>query len=393
MSYLYFLFLRVISYLEGNNQIVGFVAFLLLIFLSINFLIPKKLDRKTITVFVNASIIGTIVVIHSAILCHELALRDVTVVALYLIWFIYFTLKFRTKTITQALLFLLTSFTIYNITNYILFELYFFDTKWGYNQTLSYFNIVDYYAVYPLSSGRNINSSQIGLMSILATYFFKIERRFLKKWIFLAISLAHIYFLVLADTRIAIGLTLLLTLSLFINMKKMVYLIKMYWKLTIVAIFSFITVFYTTPFFDFLKREGELNPDNLNRIEIWTAAIRIIFDDIKFLYGHGINGFGKNFPPEWIIFFLEQQLQTTHNALLQYAVDFGIVGVIAYLLFFFELLYRALRVKEHIIFVLLIATFFYGITESIPTFYSFEPTIFFLSLVAILFMKNEGKSN
>ena len=49
--------------------------------------------------------------------------------------------------------------------------------------------------------------------------------------------------------------------------------------------------------------------------------------------------------------------------------------------------------KERIIFVLLIATFFYGITESIPTFYSFEPTILFLSLAAILFMKNEGKSH
>lgn len=393
MSYLYFLFLRVVSYLEGNNQIIGFAAFLLLITVSVNFLMPKKLDKKTSTVFVNASIIGTIVVVHSAILSLELSLRDATVVALYLIWFIYFTLKFRTKTINQALLFLLVSFTIYNITNYILFELYFYDTKLGYNQTLSYFNIVDYYAVYPLSSGRNINSSQIGLMSILATYFFKIEKRFLKKWIFLTISLAHMYFLVLADTRIAIGLTLLLTLSLFINMKKMVNLIKMYWKLTIVAIFSFITVFYTTPLFDFLKREGELNPDNLNRIEIWTAAIRVIFDDIKFLFGHGINGFGKNFPPEWINFFLEQNLQTTHNALLQYMVDFGLIGAIAYLLLFVKLLDRSLRVKERIIFVLLIATFFYGITESIPTFYSFEPTILFLSLAAILFMENERKSN
>lgn len=393
MSYLYFLFLRVVSYLEGNNQIIGFALVLLLIMLSINFLMPKKLDKKTVTVFVNASIIGTIVVVHSAILSHEIALRDVTVVTLYLIWFIYFTLKFRTKTINQALLFLLVSFTIYNITNYILFEVYFYDTKWGYNQTLSYFNIVDYYAVYPLSSGRNVNSSQIGLLSILATYFFIIERRLVKKLIFLAISLAHIYFLVLADTRIAIGLTLFITLSLFINMKKMVNLIKMYWKPTIVAIFSFITVFYTTPLFDFLKRKGELNPNNLNRIEIWTAAIRVVFDDIKLIYGHGIYGFGKNFPPEWINFFLEQQLQTTHNALFQYMVDFGIIGLIAYLILFVKLLDKALMVKERIIFVLLIATFFYGITESIPTFYSFEPTILFLSLAAILFMKNERKSD
>jgi hypothetical protein len=393
MSYLYFLFLRVVSYLEGEDQIIGFAVFLALMVLSLNYLMPKKLDKKTATVFVNACIIGIIVVVHTAIISLEIELRDVTVVALYLIWFIYFTLKFRTKTINQALLFLLISFSIYNITNYVLFELYFYDTKWGYNQTLSYFNIVDYYAVYPLSSGRNVNSSQIGLMSILATYFFKVERRFPKKWIFLAISLAHIYFLVLADTRIAIGLTLLLTLSLFVNMKKMVDLIKTYWKLLIVAIFSFITVFYTTPLFDFLKREGELNPDNLNRIEIWTAAIRVIFDDIKFLFGHGINGFGKNFPPEWINFFLEQQLQTTHNALFQYMVDFGIIGVIAYLVLFVKLLDSSLRFKERIIFVLLIATFFYGITESIPTFYSFEPTILFLSLVAILFIKNEGKSH
>jgi O-antigen ligase len=144
--------------------------------------------------------------------------------------------------------------------------------------------------------------------------------------------------------------------------------------------------------FDFLKRDGELVSDNLNRIEIWTAAFQVIFDDLKLFFGHGLHGFGKNFPPDLMPYFLDQKLQTTHNALLQYTVDFGIIGLGIFIFIFANLLTSSLRIKERIIFVLLIATFFYGITESIPTFYSFEPTLLFLSLAAILFLKNEREN-
>ena len=91
-------------------------------------------------------------------------------------------------------------------------------------------------------------------------------------------------------------------------------------------------------------------------------------------------------------YFLDQKLQTTHNALLQYTVDFGIIGLGIFIFIFANLLTSSLRIKERIIFVLLIATFFYGITESIPTFYSFEPTLLFLSFAAILFLKNEREN-
>ena len=392
MSYLYFLFLRIVSSLEGEDQVIGFTVFLLLMVLSLNYLAPKKLDKKTAVIFLNASIIVATVIGHSLISSSEIILRDITVLILYLIWFIYVTLKFRKKTTNEALLFLLISFSLYNITNYVLFEMYYYDAKFGYNQTLSYFNILDYYAVYPLSSGRNVNSSQIGLISILAMYFFKSESGYFKKMLFLVVSLAHIYFLVLADTRIAIVLTLFFTTTLFIDLSKIISLIKAYWKLALISIFIFITIFYLSPVFDFLKRDGELDSDNLNRIEIWTAAFQVIFDDLKLFFGHGLHGFGKNFPSDLIAYFLDQKLQTTHNALLQYTVDFGIVGLGIFIFIFANLLTRSLRIKERIIFVLLIATFFYGITESIPTFYSFEPTLLFLSLAAILFLKNEREN-
>lgn len=392
MSYLYFLFLRVISYLEEENQIIGVTVFLTLMALSLNNLVPKKLDKKTAVVFLNASIIVTTVIVHSLISSSEIILRDITVLILYLIWFIYVTLKFRKKTTNEALLFLLISFSIYNLTNYVLFEMYYYDVKLGYNQTLSYFNILDYYAAYPLSSGRNVNSSQIGLISILAMYFFKIESGYFKKMLFFVVSLAHIYFLVLSDTRIAIVLTLFFTTTLFIDLSKVISLIKAYWKLALISIFIFITIFYLSPVFDFLKRDGELDSDNLNRIEIWTAAFQVIFDDLKLFFGHGLHGFGKNFPPELTAYFLDQKLQTTHNVLFQYTVDFGIIGLGIFIFIFANLLTLSLRTKERIIFVLLIATFFYGITESIPTFYSFEPTLLFLSLAAILFLKNEREN-
>lgn len=392
MSYLYFLFLRVISYLEAENQIIVFAVFLALMVFSLNNLVPKKLDKKTAVVFLNASIIFTTVIVHTLISSSEIILRDITVLILYLIWFIYVTLKFRKKTTNEALLFLLISFSLYNITNYVLFEMYYYDAKFGYNQTLSYFNILDYYAVYPLSSGRNVNSSQIGLISILAMYFFKIESGYFKKMLFLVVSLAHIYFLVLADTRIAIVLTLFFTTTLFIDSSKIISLIKAYWKLALISIFIFIAIFYLSSVFDFLKRDGELVSDNLNRIEIWTAAFQVIFDDLKLFFGHGLYGFGKNFPPDLMPYFLDQKLQTTHNALLQYTVDFGIIGLGIFIFIFANLLTSSLRIKERIIFVLLIATFFYGITESIPTFYSFEPTLLFLSLAAILFLKNEREN-
>jgi O-antigen ligase len=71
--------------------------------------------------------------------------------------------------------------------------------------------------------------------------------------------------------------------------------------------------------------------DNLNRMEIWRAAVRMIKD--KPLFGHGLSTFMSIFPRygKDYYYLKEGIIPYAHNAYLQMAAESGIVGLASFL--------------------------------------------------------------
>ena len=114
-----------------------------------------------------------------------------------------------------------------------------------------------------------------------------------------------------------------------------------------------------------------------------------MFSDLRILFGYGINGFEFNLITSTKKVFDGQSLQTSHNFIFQSIIDFGIVGMLFIIGFMFKLLQKMVKTKSYIISILVVMILLMGTTESIPTFYSFEPTLFFIALVSLIIAINE----
>jgi O-antigen ligase len=91
--------------------------------------------------------------------------------------------------------------------------------------------------------------------------------------------------------------------------------------------------------------------------------------------------------------FEKQYLQTSHNFIIQNIIDFGLFGIVIILYLVAAILKKIVKLKSQIITILLVVILFMGITESIPSFYSFEPTIFFIAVLSIILTQYERKIN
>ena len=138
------------------------------------------------------------VVIHTLIF-GNLLLRDVAVLLTYWIWLIFTYTYFKDKSIEQCLKYILITFLIFNIANFLYFKIYFGDQKYGVNSIMSLFGIYGYRIYFPLSSGANIFTSQLALNALIVLYFIK-ESKF--KYLYLIIYLFYFYMLILADSRL-----------------------------------------------------------------------------------------------------------------------------------------------------------------------------------------------
>jgi len=67
------------------------------------------------------------------------------------------------------------------------------------------------------------------------------------------------------------------------------------------------------------------------------------------------------------------------------------LGITIILYLMFEILKMLRGLKSQIISILVVMVLFMGITESIPSFYSFEPTLFFIAILSIILAKHERK--
>lgn len=387
MIYFYVLLLRIVAYLEGYQKILAFVVvFGLMAFSTLKRLSNYRVLKISRNNFYAIALI-TLVLFHGLIF-GKVLIRDLAVLLTYWLWFVFTLTYFKNKSIDEALKFILFSFLIFNIGNYIHFKMYSADQKYSYNSIMAIFGIVDYRVYFPLSSGANIFTSQLSLSALLALHFLKTTK---KKLLYTSIYAFCFYMLVLADSRQILLLTFIFSIIYWFSLKKVLSLLRQTWWVIGLLILFFLYVFYNTNIFDGFKRPGELKGVALSRIEIWDIAVRVIFHDYHFFTGYGLNGFENNIAETSKEVFEKQNLQTSHNFFLQNMIDFGIFGVLIIIAFLMNLFKKVLRLKYPIITILIVMILLMGITESIPTFYSFEPTLFFIALLTIILNHNERK--
>ncbi|MBT8376664.1 MAG: O-antigen ligase family protein [Bacteroidia bacterium] len=388
MIYLFVLLLRAVAYLEGPYKIASFaVVFSIMAYSTVK--------RSSISYTKISKVNYYILLIVIAVIIHgsffgTLLVRDVAVLITYWIWFLFTFSFFKQKTIKESLKYILIAFLIYNVANYLFFELNFGDQRLGYNSIMALMGITGYRIYFPLSSGANVFTFQVGLNAILALYFIKNSSGKFKY--FLAYAFC-IFLLVLADSRLILLFTLAFSFVYYFSIKQIVKFIKSNWEFITLSIILVIFIFYKTSLFDSIKRPGELSGSALSRIDIWGYAFNAIFDDFHFLVGHGINGFENSHTDEIRRAFENDNLQTAHNFFIQNIIDFGLLGLIIILFLLYKLLVMVVKINSHIITILFVMFLLIGTTESIPTLYTFDSTIFFIALLSLIIVNNERKVN
>tara|TARA_B100000809_G_scaffold56721_1_gene52724 strand:+ start:18869 stop:20038 length:1170 start_codon:yes stop_codon:yes gene_type:complete len=385
MIYFYVLLLRIVAYLEGPQKIIAFLIVFAMMSYSTIKRIPTKSLMKISKYNFYVLILGLSIFLHGLIF-GEVLLRDVAVLLTYWIWLIFTFTYFKNKSIRQCLNYILITFLIFNIANLVYFKLYFGDQKAGINSIMSLLGIYGYRVYFPLSSGANIYASQLALNSLIVLYFFKLSKN---KLLYAIIYLFYLYMLIIADSRLILMFSLAFSLIYWFSLNTLLTFFKKFWWAIGIFIFGFLFIFYGTNLFDSFKRAGELDGRALSRIEIWSLAKDVIFSDYHIITGYGLNGFENNLLESSQKIFEKQYLQTSHNFLIQNIIDFGIIGIVIILYLIFEILKMMRKLKSQIISILIVMLLFMGVTESIPSFYSFEPTVFFIVILSIILTQNE----
>ncbi|WP_296634957.1 O-antigen polymerase [Polaribacter sp.] len=385
MIYFYVLLLRIVAFLEGPQKIVAFlVVFVMMSYSTLKRIPTKKLIK--ISKYNYYAILLCLAIFLHGLIFGNVLLRDVAVLLTYWIWFIFTLTYFKNKKIEECLKYVMIAFLIFNFTNFTIFELYFSNAKPGINSIMSLFGVHGYRVYFPLSSGANIYTSQLALNSIIILYFFKKSKN---NYLYVVLYLFYIYMLVLADSRLILMFSLIFSFIYWFSMNTILTFFKKFWWAIGIALFGFLYIFYGTNIFDSFKRSGELSGRTLSRVEIWSLAKDVIFSDFHIITGYGLNGFENNMLESTKGIFESQYLQTSHNFLIQNIIDFGIVGIVIILYLIFEILKKMRKLKAQIITNLIVMLLFMGITESIPSFYSFEPTLFFIVILTIILSQNE----
>lgn len=388
MIYFYVLLLRIVAYLEGPAKIVLFI----IVFSAIGY---STLKRTSLNNLYNVSKVKSysfflliFILLHSFVF-GKLLVRDIAVLLTYWIWFVFTYTYLKNKTVNEALKYIFISFLIFNISNYLFYEIYFSGQKRGINTLMKMVGVLGYRIYFPLSSGANVFTFQLGVNALLTLYFVKTCRKVI---LYIAVFVFYIFMLILADSRLILIFTLFFAFIYWFSMERTLFFFKKYWYVLVLSLSVFIYIFYKTSLFDGIKRPGEKTGEALSRIEIWTHAFDVIFNDLKFVFGKGLNGLENSLGDYLKDAFEEERLQTSHSFIIQNIIDFGLIGTIIILFYVSRIIKMLIKLKSLIINIIMVMFLLIGATESIPTFYSFEATIFIIAILSTILINNERKN-
>jgi hypothetical protein len=387
MIYLYVLLLRIIAYLEGPAKIILFV----IVFGIIGWSVIKRTkfgDINKVSKVKLYSFLTVIIILIHGFIFGVIYLRDFAVLMTYWVWFVFTYTYLKNKTIEEALKYVFYSFLIFNVANYLFFELYYADQKFGINSILGVFGVFGYRIYFPLASGANVFTFQVGVNALISLYFIKYKSRNI---LYIAVYWFYLFVLVLADSRLILVMTIFFSITYWFSFKTIIAFFKKYWYVLSIFIVAFLFIFYNSSLFDGFKRANEKTGLSISRLEIWGYAIDVLISDFRIILGHGLNGLEMGLDETLKAKFETQNLQTSHNFIIQNIIDFGLVGLVIILFYIFKLVNMLIKLKSQIITTIVVMFLLIGTTESIPTFYSFEPTIFMIALISIILVNYERK--
>lgn len=389
MIYIFVLLLRIVASLEGPLKIVAFgIVFILMSFSTLQRVDLKRIGKIKEYNFY-ALTLCLLMIVQTAIF-GSLHLKNIAVILTFWIWLVFTYNYFKNRTLYQCLKYILITFFIFNLVNYIYFQLYFSDQKPGINSIMSFFGVYGYRIYFPLSSGPNVFASQLALNSLLALHFIKTSRI---KIGYILIGVFYIMMMVLADSRLMLVFSIFFGFIYWFSLKVIIAFLRKFWWAFGIALFGFLFIFYNTNLFDGLKRSSELKGSTTSRVAIWSIATDVITSDYHVVTGYGLNGLQENLPEDLGDSFESEHLQTSHNFFIQNIVDFGLIGIVIILYLVFEIIRKVIRLNSNIVSILVFMILFMGITESIPTFYSFEATLFFIAILSVILTHNEREGH
>ena len=170
-----------------------------------------------------------------------------------------------------------------------------------------------------------------------------------------------------------------------LGLRTLIRFMNQYWLPLVLVTLILVNIFYNTDIFQDFKRPGELEQEVIARPKIWLLALSYTFQDLGFLFGHGLNSFTEIISQE------STSLSTTHNIFLQILFDFGLAGIV----FFGYFVQRTIRILYEYgdlnLMLIFISFFLYGCLESTPSYYTFTPTLIFIPFLIIVYkLRNEN---
>lgn len=387
MSEFFVLLLRLISYLEGPSKILFAAPIFLMITTAT---VRHSLRNQELFALKKKHIFYPLVVflyllLHTAIF----STVDIKVIAIlysYLIWYLFCLGKFGSSSVYQVVKYLVISFALYNLVNYIWYEVAYADLKTGINSTLKYFGIVAYRVNFPMASGPTTNAAQVGITSLLVLYLIRLETGYFRKRFLQLLYVGTLYLLLVIDSRFPFAISLMLGVISVTNFNQLFIILRKYWWMFALGAISMIVVFYDSDAFQGIKRPGEFNEDFFSRPKIWTMTLQAWAQDLRLFFGYGLTNFREAvLGTELGAKIYESKLNTTHNIYLQVLLDFGLFGfmVFAYFIFKYSKKLYVLR-KERMLTLLFVAFFLFGIVEALPSYYSFTITLQFIGVITLI---------
>lgn len=376
MDIFYIFFLRLISYLDESNKIITTIVLFSAMMVHILYLKGWKINLKKKEIIPLS--VFFYFIIHTIIFSNP-SIQFFGIIFSYYLWYLFLKVKFEQKTKHEVIKFLVISLTIYNVINFIWYYIEYSHLRTGINTTLGFFNIVAYRVRFPMEGSLTINSIIVGLTSLLIMYLIKNTYNDLKRTLLWLLYFFNIYILVVLDSRSPLIISLLLGLSMGLGLRTLIRFLTKYWVPIVFCAIVLVNIFYNTDIFQGLKRPGELEEEFFKRPKIWSMAITHTFQDFGFLFGHGLNSF-KDLIKQEVTF-----LSTTHNIFLQVLFDFGLVGFFLMAYFLQKTMKILLRHRDLNLTLIFVSFFLYGCLESMPSYYTFTPTLIFIPIVIIIY--------
>lgn len=262
-----------------------------------------------------------------------------------------------------------------------------------------------YHTYYNFTEILKIHPSYFGMYILLATaisisYVFKDKNRNFRILYLLVIGIFSMVMVFLNARVVTVLFFVILSVFIFIILKRITFRNKIVFSVSILTILISTILFYNTVkntyllyrFTHELKWEltpnknssynGKTNADS--RIVRWQSALSVIQE--KPVFGHGCamekQVLEKQFLKNQLYFSAKSQYDA-HNQYLSFAIEYGFIGILCFLIFLFSNIYISLKRNDYIALTLFVTLLSVSIFEDI---FKNNAGIIFIALFSNLFL-------